>query len=192
MKIAITGTIGGGKSSVSRRLIELGYPVYDTDKLVHTYYEKNGRLEHVVIEMFGKDILNKEGRIDRGLLANKVFEDFDALRRLESVVYPVVSEHIDELYHNYKGIMFFEVPMLFESHLEHKFDRIMMVTARKDIRMERLEQRGMSQEDVERRSLRHLDEQEKIKRSDIIINNDGDLNELNVKIDLILKELKGR
>lgn len=192
MKIAITGTIGGGKSIVSRRLIELGYTVYDTDKLVHTYYEKYGRLEAVVIDMFGDTILNEKGLIDRGKLANEVFQDYKSLLKLESVVYPVVSKHIDELYNDSDTIMFFEVPMLFESHLEDTFDLIIMVTAPKDIRMKRLKDRGMSETEVERRSLRHLDEQEKIKKSDIIINNNGDLDALNVKIDNILEKIKGR
>lgn len=192
MKIAITGTIGGGKSSVSRILIDKGYTVYDTDKMVHTYYDKGGRLENIVIEMFGKDVLDDTGTIDRTKLGNIVFTDFSKLLELESKVYPVVSEHIDELYDNSNNLMFFEVPMLFESHLEDRFDLIIMVTAPKDIRMKRLKERGMSEDDVIRRSKRHLDESKKIEKSDIIINNDGDYKTLSDKIEVLLNSIEGR
>ncbi len=192
MKIAITGTIGGGKSSVSRILMDKGYSVHDTDKMVHTYYDKGGRLENVVIEMFGEDVLDETGKIDRTKLGNIVFTDFSKLSQLESKVYPIVSNHVAELYDNSDDLIFFEVPMLFESHLEDSFDLIIMVTAPLDIRMSRLKERGMSEEDVVRRSKRHLDETKKIEKSDIIINNDGDYKTLSDKIELLIKEIEGR
>lgn len=192
MKIAITGTIGGGKSSVSRRLIDLGYDVYDTDKMVHAYYEKDGRMESTVIDMFGDAVLGNDGTIDRSKLANIVFNDIDRLFELESKVYPIVADHIESLYISSKGMMFFEVPMLFESKLEDNFDAIIMVTAPFDLRMKRLQDRGMTLDDVKRRSMRHMDEKEKIEKSDIIINNDSDLDSLNAKIDSVIKQLERR
>lgn len=191
MKIAITGTMGGGKSSVSRYLIEKGYPVFDTDKMVHTYYEKQGRLEAQVIALMGEDILDEEGTIDRQKMAAKVFNDYEMLTRLEALVFPEVSKHVNELYERYDGLVFFEVPMLFESGMADNFDVIIMVSAPHDLRIQRLIRRGMDMAEIERRSKRHFDESIKIKKSDYFINNDGDVLALNGKIESVIKHLEG-
>lgn len=190
MKIAITGTMGGGKSSVSRYLIEKGYPVFDTDKMVHTYYEKSGRLEAQVVALMGEGILDEQGTIDRQKMASKVFNDYDMLMRLEGLVFPAVRDHINELYARYTGLVFFEVPMLFESRMENDFDVIIMVSAPYDLRIERLIRRGMDMAEIERRSKRHTDEAIKIKKSDYFINNDGDVEALNGKIESVIKHLE--
>lgn len=191
MKIAITGTIGGGKSQMSKYLISLGYPVFDTDKLVHTYYDKNGRLEKEVVQHFGTSILDEKGVIDRRKLAKCVFENDKELIFLESLVFPVVSHHVEELYQETQGIVFFEVPMLFESGLDDNFDVIVMVTAQEEIRVSRLVKRGMSKEDIKSRTKRHEAESVKIAKSDYIIYNDGSIEELHQEVDDLLLKLKG-
>lgn len=190
MRVAITGTMGGGKSSVSDLLRKRGYTVYDTDKMVHAYYDKGGRLEAKVIQLFGASILNDEGVIDRTKISKRVFEDYAMLKRLEDLVYPEVSEHIQSLTIDNDTLLFFEVPMLFESGLESLFDRIIMVSAPDVLRIERLKKRGMDEEEIKRRSKRHLNPEIKRQKSDYFINNDGDLSALDDKINRVLEQIE--
>lgn len=190
MKVAITGTIGGGKSQASKYLLEKGYPVFDSDKLVHTYYEQGGRLEDAVRRHFGNQVFNDENSIDRKKLAEIVFNNEQALTDLEQMVFPVVKNHMEELYNDKQGIVFFEVPLLFESGLETSFDAVIMVTADEIIRLKRLEKRGMSEEEVQKRSKRHLEEKRKLEKSDYIIYNNGSLEDLYQNIDAVLEKLE--
>ena len=106
------------------------------------------------------------------------------------MVFPVVKNHMEELYNDKQGIVFFEVPLLFESGLETSFDAVIMVTADEIIRLKRLEKRGMSEEEVQKRSKRHLDEKRKLEKSDYIIYNNGSLEDLYQNIDTVLEKLE--
>lgn len=192
MKIAITGTIGGGKSQVSKYLKQKGYPVFDADKLVHTYYDFKGRLYHEVIKLLGPSILNEDETINRDLMANIIFNDQKLLEKVESLVFPTVSKHMDDLYDSQEGLVFFEVPLLYEAKLESTFDKVIMVTAPQLLRYERLINRGMRLEDIKRRSARHLDETTKIERADYVILNDEDIESLYKKVEAVLERLEGK
>lgn len=188
MKIALTGTIGGGKSQVGKYLTELGYTVYDTDKMAHNYYLKGHSLYESLLEKFGTNILDQNLEIDRKKMASYVFNDREMLVWLESLVFPLVSKEIQEL--NSDSLMFFEVPLLFEAQMESLFDKIWMVSAPYDLRITRLSGRGLSKQEADKRMERHLDESEKIKRSDVFINNEGSIEDLHEIINNLLDEME--
>ncbi|MEG0327562.1 MAG: dephospho-CoA kinase [Erysipelothrix sp.] len=188
MKIAITGTIGGGKSQVGKYLTELGYSVYDTDKMAHTYYKKGNPLYESLIEKFGEDILDVNFEIDRKKMAFYVFSNRSMLMWLESQVFPLVTQDIQAV--NTESIVFFEVPLLFEAKMEALFDKIWMVSAPYDLRIKRLSKRGLNQREADQRMKRHLDENEKILKSDVFINNNSTLDNLHQTINDLLKEME--
>lgn len=188
MKIAITGTIGGGKSQVGKYLAELGYRVYDTDKMAHTYYQKGHALYEILLEKFGEDILDENFEIDRKKMAFYVFSNREMLMWLESQVFPLITQEIQSI--NTESIVFFEVPLLFEAKMESLFDKIWMVSAPYDLRIKRLSKRGLNQQDADQRMNRHLDENEKIRKSNVFINNDGTIEDLHQTINDLLKEME--
>ncbi|QIK70208.1 dephospho-CoA kinase [Erysipelothrix sp. HDW6C] len=196
MKIAVTGTIGAGKSKASSYLVSKGYPVFDTDKLVHQYYEPNGCLYDTVRVLFGPSILADDETIDRRKLGARVFSDSSALDALEAHVFPVVSEHVAALYRSIENhenmLVFFEVPMLFEAHMENEYDCIIMINADYDIRIPRLMKRGLREDDVLKRMERHMDETQKMNKSDIIVWNNDTESQLYEQLDRVLETLERR
>lgn len=189
MKVAITGSIGSGKSICSAYLRVLGYPVFDTDKMVHQYYEPQGPAYQQLIDTFGKDILFEDGHIDRATLASLVFQNKESLQALEDIVYPHLAHEINS-YDDGDSIVFYEVPVLFESGFEKYFDKVVMIDIRPEIAIERLLNRNMTIEDIKRRLNNQMSPGEKAKRSDVIISNDGSLEELHQKIDEFIIKLE--
>lgn len=188
MKIAITGTMGAGKSSVSDYLKSLGFSVLDTDKMVHEYYRKDGKLYTQIIDTFGKDVLAND-EIDRKKLASIVFSDKQQLNILEEMVHPVVLKDIQSV-DDRNSIIFFEVPQLFESNMEANFDKIIMIDADKDVRIQRLLNRGLSLETIENRLLHQMSGEKKREKSDYIIENNNEITSLYSKVDALLEKLK--
>ncbi|MCQ2136188.1 MAG: dephospho-CoA kinase [Bacteroidales bacterium] len=90
--VVISGRMGSGKSTLCRRLSEMGVPVYDSDSMAKSLYERSSSLKERVVEVFGPSILDSDGRIDRKALAKIVFADKDRLKALEGMVHPAVFE----------------------------------------------------------------------------------------------------
>lgn len=179
MIIAITGTIGSGKSTVSKHFKDQGYDVYDADKMVHAYYEKDEPVYNYLVDAYGEKILQDDLSLNRQALAKIVFTNYEELDKLENVVYPIVREEIlkiKEKTHN--KYVFIEVPLLFEAKMEDIFDKIMMVDASQKTRHQRLLNKGYSLQDILNREKRQYSDEFKKANSDIIINNDGDLKDL--------------
>lgn len=187
MKIAITGSIGSGKSSVGSYLREKGYTVIDTDKLVHEFYQSSNILYDAVLDVFGINILNESGEIDRRKLGSIVFENPLALNDLESIVFPAVENYIVSFPDN--DLSFFEIPMLFESEMDSLFDSILMIDIDRDLSFSRLVNRGISKEDAQKRLEHQMSSALKIEKSDKVIHNNGTIDDLYHSIDLYLKEM---
>lgn len=189
MKIAITGSIGSGKSSVGQYLKSKGYAVVDTDTLVHDMYKDS--LYDSVLEVFSLNVLDDSGAIDRKKLAQMVFNDPLSLNDLESIVFPAVGEYILN-YDDKSKIAFFEVPMLFESGLETLFDSVLMIASDQELSLDRLVDRGISREDALKRLGNQMDPEEKISRSQKVIYNNEDKDSLYEKVDDYLKEVEDK
>lgn len=184
MKLAITGTIGSGKSTVSKIISELGYEVIDTDKLVHSFYEVDGLLYDWLINEFSDEILDENGLVDRAYLSEIVFSDREKLELLEMKVFKLVRTEIEE---DVRPLVFYEVPLLFEAQLEDLFDFVVMVDASKKVRYERLRQRLGSFDNFKKRENRQLSGEVKASKSDFVIVNDGSLADLKLQVDEVLR-----
>ncbi|MBS0624765.1 MAG: dephospho-CoA kinase [Verrucomicrobia bacterium] len=194
-KIAITGGVASGKSTVCRFFQELGAYVVSADAIAHDLLSLETNLGQKVLQQFGSDIL-QEGKISRRILAEKVFKNPAQLEALEKLLHPAVLQKIDELYrqaaHSRKWTSFVvEIPLLYEIHAEDSYDVIVAVLADEKVAKERFKQSGFQPEEYERRMSRQIKPSQKAKRATYTLINNGSLDQLRqevIKLNSILKE----
>lgn len=136
--VGITGSIGTGKSTVAKLFKEKGFPVIDTDVLTHDCYEKKGKVTDEVAALFGSDILDDKGLVDRKKLGKLVFGSEESLAKLNSIIHPIVKEKTIEAINQYEGLIFVEVPLLFETDFIKLCDYSIVVYADLDSQIHRI------------------------------------------------------
>ena len=199
MIVGLTGGIGTGKSTVSRKLRERGYPVIDLDVISREVIEYPEVIDELV-RNFGNEILenqnNTSGKksISRNKLRQTVFKEEKKVSVLNSIMHPpIVKEmrrQIEELRKSYKTV-FVEVQLLFEAKLEKEFDIIVLVYADKKTQLERVLKRdGRSEGEVQQIINAQMDMTEKRRLSNYIIENNGDSEMLDLEIEKFIKKLK--
>lgn len=172
-RIAIVGNIASGKSSVEKILEEKGYKVFDTDKIAHKILENNSKVEKVF------------GTTDRKILAHIVFNNPEKMKELENIIHPLVKEEILKIEEG-----FISVPQLFEAGYESLFDKIIFVSTSEKLRLERLMKRNnLSKKEATKRIKAQLPEDEKIKKSDFVIKNEGNFEKLQIEVEKVLDAL---
>ena len=198
MIIGLTGGIGTGKSTVSRKLRERGYPVIDLDVISREVIEYPEVIDELV-RNFGNEILenqnNTSGKksISRNKLRQTVFKEEKKVSVLNSIMHPPIVEEmrrqIEELRKSYKTV-FVEVQLLFEAKLEKEFDIIVLVYADKKTQLERVLKRdGRSEGEVQQIINAQMDMTEKRRVSNYIIENNGDSEMLDLEIEKFIKKL---
>lgn len=198
MIVGLTGGIGTGKSTVSRKLRERGYPVIDLDVISREVIEYPEVIDELV-RNFGNEILenqnNTSGKksISRNKLRQTVFKEEKKVSVLNSIMHPpIVKEmrkQIEKLRKSYKTV-FVEVQLLFEAKLEKEFDIIVLVYADKKTQLERVLKRdGRSEEEVQQIINAQMDMTEKRRVSNYIIENNGDSEMLDLEIEKFIKKL---
>ena len=198
MIVGLTGGIGTGKSTVSRKLRERGYPVIDLDVISREVIEYPEVIDELV-RNFGNEILenqnNTSGKksISRNKLRQTVFKEEKKVSVLNSIMHPpIVKEmrrQIEELRKSYKTV-FVEVQLLFEAKLEKEFDIIVLVYADKKTQLERVLKRdGRSEGEVQQIINAQMDMTEKRKLSNYIIENNGNSEMLDLEIEKFIKKL---
>lgn len=188
-KIAITGTLSAGKSTVCELLKTQGAFVIKADDIVHDLLLKNVSIIQKIKEKFNGQVI-KSDEVDRKLLADLVFCDSDKLKSLEDILHPEVITRIKKTYEIVKDLPEYkefvvEFPLLFEIDFTQFFDTIVFVTADEETRKKRFMTKGFSEEQFDLRSNRFLPETDKISKSDYIIKNNGSLENLNKQIENI-------
>lgn len=194
-KIAITGGIASGKSSVCQFFRELGAYVVSADALVHELLCLENSLGQQVLKIFGPQILH-HGKIDRRILAAEAFSRADLLEKLEKLLHPVVAQKIDELYEEAKTsgaytLFVAEIPLLYEIHSEDAYDAVVAVLADELLAQERFCKSGHAPDEYAKRMGRQWQPKEKAKRANYTLINNGSLDQLRqevVKLNSILKE----
>ena len=149
--IGITGTIGSGKSTVGEILRRQGLPVLDADACVHMLYRDCTALREKLATAFGPECLTTDG-VNRKFFAELIFKDGSAREKLESIVYPYLTDAVREFFAENPGEAFLEAALLHRiPEIVKLLDQIWLVDAPAEVRLERLQQRGLSREDAERR-----------------------------------------
>ena len=194
--IGITGGIASGKSTVTEFLRQLGYQVIDADQVVHELQEPGGRLYQALLSTFGPAILQEDGRLDRPKLGAMIFGDPELLAQSSQIQNQIIREELAgrrDLLAETEDIFFMDLPLLFELQYEDWFDQIWLVDVTVETQLSRLMTRNaLSQDEAEKRIAAQLSLQEKRKRADVLIDNNGSLEETRQQIRNALQKLERR
>ncbi len=195
VRIAITGGIACGKSSVGDLLVRRGVPVCDADAVAHAFLEPGTGIHREVRAAFGDGILAPDGAIDRRLLGERVFADSAQRLRLNSIVHPPVIRRLrewasqEEKRHEVVAVI---IPLLFEIGDDQNWDRVICVTTTLAIQRERLALRGITREDADRRIAAQMSVQAKTEWADHVIINQMSMAILELQVDRVLRRLRER
>ncbi len=176
LKVGITGGIGSGKSTVARIFENLGIPVYHADARAKLLMVENKELKAAIRQAFGEKAYTPEGLPDRAFLAGQVFHDKEKLATLNALVHPVVREDGERWHAAQSGVPYTlkEAALLYESGSYRDLDLVLVVTAPKALRIRRVMARdGVDEAAVRARMDNQWPEDEKVRRADIVIHNDG-------------------
>ena len=188
--IGITGGIGSGKSTLSSLLRAEGYSVYDTDLEARRLQNEHSAMRKKLVDLFGKDIYTEQG-LNRSSLGKIVFAKPELLVKLNAIVHPLVMEDFNNWVLNRfpKKMLFIESAILYESGFNKLVDKVILITAAEDVRIDRVVKRdGVSPEHVRARMSHQLSEKEKVLRADFVIYSD-DNTPLEGKMRKIIVEL---
>lgn len=175
IKIAITGGIGSGKSYVSHLLEDMNVPVYNTDNEAKRLTVSDEGIRTALIALLGEEVY-KNGVLNKPLLASYLFSDPVHIKRINSIIHPRVREDFAEWAKQWKDceVVGMESAILYEAGFENTVDVVLMVYAPVDLRVERAMYRdGASEEQVRARIAAQMDDEEKRRRADFTVVNDG-------------------
>ncbi|MEN8203336.1 MAG: dephospho-CoA kinase [Bacteroidota bacterium] len=175
IQVGLTGGIGSGKTLVCSVLEKFGVAVYYADEEARRLMNTDPGLMRQIEELFGQEAY-RNGTLDRGLLAGRVFDDSPMLAKLNALVHPAVREHYSNWVELQADVPYVveEAAILFESGSDRYMDMNVLIWADKEERIQRVMQRdGVSRDQVEKRMHMQISEEEKKRRADIVIYNDG-------------------
>ena len=191
-KVALTGNIGCGKSTVAGIFRELGAYTVDADELIRSFYRKGHPVYEQVLEEFGEGILTQEGDIDRKKLADVVFNDREKLRRLEEITHTALYGELEELFKRLppSAVVVVEASLLIEKGTYRNYDKTVVVYAPYEVCRERALGKGFSEEDFERRWRNQMDIEEKVKYADYVVDNSDGLEKTRRQVEEIYRDIK--
>lgn len=175
MTVGLTGGIGSGKSTVARLLEIMGCKVFNSDEAAKDIY-KNPAVKEKVIALLGKESYDGQGGIDKTFISSKIFNDTLLLHQLNMIIHPAVKEKMQDYVNQHPGkIIIKETALLFEANLEKEVDKIIVVAAKEELRINRVMLRdGLSHAEVMLRIKKQLPEKDKIAKADFVINNNDE------------------
>lgn len=194
LRIALTGGIGAGKSTVAARLSQLGAVVVSADELARQVVEPETQGFRLLVEAFGDEVVGESGRLDRAKLARLVFADSEALKILERITHPLIEAAKDRefaaLVEGQVGV--YDVPLLAETGAStQQYDAVIVVEAPLDVRVQRLEQRGLNKEDAAKRIAVQATDVQRRALANFILVNDRGIDELRGSTTLLAEQFLG-
>ena len=190
--VGLTGGIGSGKSTVARLLEARGAVVVDADAIAREVVEPGTPALGKLVERFGPEVLNRDGSLDRAALAAKAFVTDEDRKDLEAITHPAIGEEfLRRVAAAPEGaIVVHDVPLLVESTRGTLYAAVIVVEAPLEVRLDRLEARGVSREDAERRIALQASDEDRRKVATWVVDNSGDLAALESQIEKIWAELQ--
>ncbi|AAM24131.1 MAG: Dephospho-CoA kinase [Caldanaerobacter subterraneus] len=194
--VGLTGGIGSGKSTVSGILAKLGAKIIDADLVSREIMEKGKEAYNEIVDCFGKEILDKEGNIDRKKLGSIVFSDKEKLKRLNEITHPKIIDKIKKMIEEEKDkdkVIVIDAALLIETGLYKLVDEVWLVVVDIDTQIKRVMERdGFSCEEALKRIKSQMPLEEKIKYADFIINNSKDLRKTEEQVRLLWQRFDRR
>lgn len=193
MIIGLTGGIATGKSTVARLLAARGLTVIDADQVAREVVQPGEEALNDIVHLFGEDMLQEDGTLDRKRLGKRIFGDSEARKQLEAILHPRIRKRMMEKIQNalktHHDPIIVDVPLLFETGWDRLTDANIVVTAPPDVQLKRLMARDtLSEEEAKQRIQAQWPLEEKVKRADWVIDNHGDLNFLNHEVDRLIEQ----
>jgi dephospho-CoA kinase len=176
LRIGLTGGIASGKSTVATLFAELGVPVIDTDVIAREVVKPGQPALQRIIEAFGREVLSPDGTLDRERMRARVFRNPDDRRRLESILHPAILQEMERRSEAAGGLyQVLAIPLLVETGLANRVDRVLVIDASESTQIERLRARDGSSEQEARAMLSaQATRAQRLARADDLIVNDGD------------------
>ena len=190
--IGLTGGIGSGKSTVSDILKEQGIPVVDGDRIAREVVEPHRPAYDEVVRVFGTEVLQQDGTLNRKHIGEIVFSDPEKLSMLNSIthkeIYRVILERLESLKETGTTLVFLDVALLFETGFDQLTDRVWEVDAPDAVRVERIQKRdGLREEEILKRIQSQMSREMRNTKGDLVLDNSKGREELKAQI---LQELK--
>lgn len=190
MRVGLSGGVGSGKSTVARLLAEHGAVVVDADSIAREVVEPGTPGFDAVVARFGDGIV-ADGRLDRAALARIVFSDDEARADLNAIVHPLVRRRSEELAADAPrdAVVVYDIPLLVESGHRGDYDAVVIVLASEQVRLARLAGRGMDEADARSRIAAQASDEQRVAAADVLIHNDGTLDELTDQVNALWARL---
>jgi len=185
--IGVTGNLGTGKTTVSKMLVELGAKHIESDEVGHEVLQRDKVARRQILKAFGKYVLSSSGEIDRDKLAKLVFDNAEALARLNHITHPrilnLVRKKIEEYGRQGAKVVVVEAALLIEAGWKSQVDQLWVTTAPEATIVARLmKSRGMSEEQILDRLRAQMPQEDKARQADVVINTDCPMEELRTRI----------
>lgn len=196
--VGLTGGIGSGKSEVARRLADRGAVIIDSDLIAREVVEPGSEGLSQVVAAFGDEVLAADGTLDRERLAATVFGDDDARTRLNGILHPLIGARAmqqiaDATERDPDAIVVQDVPLLVEAGAAERFEAVIVVDVPPETQLSRLtELRGMTEADARARMTTQASREQRRAAATYLIDNTGDLEALDRRVDEVWAELKCR
>ncbi|MGI6580067.1 MAG: dephospho-CoA kinase [Saccharofermentanales bacterium] len=188
--IGITGGIGTGKSTIASLCREAGLAVLDADKISHSVTISDGIAIPEIIERFGQEYINTDGSLNRVKMSELVFENKKALDALSLIVHKhtmkQMGKYLDDLENSGEKVVVLDVPIPVKEGFLDRCDQVWNVTSNQEIRLNRLEKRGLSKAEAMRRMAVQMTPEEYSKLADLDIVNNQDFDQLREQVNKIL------
>jgi dephospho-CoA kinase len=195
LRVGLTGGIGSGKTEVAGMLGRLGASVIDADEIGARVVEPGSPALDELVTEFGSDVRTCDGRLDRAKVALLVFNDESKLATLNAIVHPhlisaVVSEAEALARADPDGILVLDAALLLDWDILDMFELVVVVTAPPELRLARLVESGMSEEDARARMSHQISDDERLVHADIVLDNSGTLEELEDRVARLWDDLR--
>lgn len=178
--IGLTGSVATGKSTVSNMIQQAGIPLVDADIAARKVVEPGTEGLKEIVAYFGGEILLADGTLDRAKLGEIIFKDKEKREKLNEITHPRVKDYMlearERFFRSGEELVFFDIPLLFESHLESLVDQIVVVWTTPETELKRLMERNdLTKEDALRRIESQMGIDEKARKADFVIDNNESL-----------------
>lgn len=194
--IALTGGIASGKSTIARRLSELGAIIVDADQIVRDVQAPGTPVLEEIAQAFGPEVIASDGALDRAALGAKVFGDAELLSRLNAIVHPAVRAESQRRFEeafaaDAAAVVVYDVPLLVEARVDDPWDLIVVAHAPAEERLRRLiELRGMDPRAAQERIAAQVPDERRLEIADVVIDTAGTLAETEAQTDALWERLR--
>jgi dephospho-CoA kinase len=192
-RVGLTGGIGAGKSTVARMLAGRGAVIVDSDAIAREVVEPGTPGLAEIVDAFGPGVLQPDGSLNRPGLGRIVFNDADALRRLEKITHPRIQDESARLIADAEAagapVLIHDIPLLVESGVAGTFEAVIVVEAPDDLRLERLAERGLPREQALERMKAQATNEQRREAATYLIINDGSTEDLRARVEEVWEAL---